>query len=118
MNEVISCTVLRHTIFKCIRDLDKYSHADIPRVGEFNTNQLHGLVPRFIPKADSVSIILDGGDVIYGRVKWPIKNGELFLTDLTFEVSPRAVDTEEIMEFLLIAVVRVIRNFELKVNAL
>lgn len=36
MNEVIVCDVLRHTIFKCIRDLHKHNRDDIPRVGEFD----------------------------------------------------------------------------------
>lgn len=116
MNIVTDSDALRLAIFKCIQVIDEYQRVD--RLGKFSTNPLRGLTPLFIPKDDVCSITLDGVDVIYGLVKWPLKDGELRITDLTFEVSPLAIDTEEIMEFLMIAVVRVLRDFKVKCDAL
>lgn len=118
MNTVTDCDAVQLAIFKCIQVIDKYHRVDMQRLGKFGTNSLRGLTPRFIPKDDSSSIILDGDDAIYGLVRWPLKDGELLITDLTFEVSPRAIDTEEIMEFLMVAVVRVLRDLKVKVDAL
>lgn len=114
MNRVSNHDVLRLAMFKCVKDLDHYECNEILEVGMFKTNPIRGLYPVFIPSEDYITIALESDDRVWAKLTVPLKTGALFITDLTFEISPAAVEPEEIMEHLLIAVVRTIRTFRIK----
>ena len=101
------------TIFKVLRELNKW-HPDPAKVEQFNVDNVRGLTPTWRPGKDGLTILMDTDHRTYASIKWKPKGSELFITDLTFRISEAVIDQNEMLEHLLIGVVRLYSTFKEK----
>lgn len=111
-------TELKLSIYKILKEANKWYREDYLEVGKLYADPVRGLVPVWGPVKDSQIIRLEGEVYNACVITHPIKSGELFLTDLTFHVAPEAVDEAEVLEHMLVGLVRLYTQFKEKVNAL
>lgn len=101
------------TIFKVLRELNKW-HRDAAKVPQFSTSPVRGITPVWRPGKDGITILMDTPDRTYASINWKPKGSELFITDITFSVSEVVAVPDEMLEHMLIGVVRLYSQFKEK----
>lgn len=103
---------LKLSIYKILKEANKWYREDYLKTGIIQSYHIKGLLPTWSTTNDVLSVTLDGGHCNYCVVTHQIKSGELCLTDLTFHIAPEAADEAEVLELMLIGVVRLYAQFK------
>lgn len=105
---------LKLSIFKILKELVKWYGNELPKPQTINASYVRDLKPVWIQNETYLTILMDTEDLTFASVTFDYqrKYSELLFTDLTFFVSDKAVSQEEVLEHLLIGVVRLYTKFK------
>jgi hypothetical protein len=103
------------TLFKAIREMNKWYHKDLMSIPTFKSTPVRGLWTVWRPTGTGYQILLDTDHRTYAMLEWNFKSQELFIQDLKLTISEAMVDQNEIQEHLLLAVVRIYAEIKEKI---
>lgn len=103
---------LKLSIYKILKEANKWYREDFVRVGALKAPAVRGLLPTWQTRDNVLTVRMEAEHCNYVVVSFEIKSGELFLTDLTFHVSPEVIYEFEGLELMLLGLVRLYASFK------
>lgn len=118
MNESNHSKELKLSIYKILKELVKWYRDELPKPQTITASYVRDLKPIWMQHETYLNIAMDTDDCTYAMVTFDYnsKFNELLYTDLKFIVSKRVVSEEEVLEHLLVGVVRLYTKFKEQVE--
>lgn len=118
MKEVTVYNEAHLTIFKLVKEMNKWYGRQLADVPTFKAAPIKGLWTVWRPTANGIQILLDTDHRTYAVLEWTHKDGELFIQDVSFKISDVVVVPDEVKEEMLIAVVRIYEKVKEKLECI
>lgn len=98
--------------------MNKWYGKQLSNVPTFKAAPIRGLWTVWRPTPDGAQILLDADHRTYAVLEWKHKDSELFIQDVSLEISEAVVVASEIKEDMLIAVVRIYEQLKEKLECI